>query len=298
SVGGRLATRRIANGRADHGAQFFTVRTAEFERFVSKWRQAGVVYQWSNGWSDGSLDKRRPDGHPRYAVHGGLNQLAQHLAQDLDTRVNTRVASIRQEGERWEVITDDSTIFRSRSLILTPPVPQSLELLDAGNTQLKTPDRVPLENISYAPCICGMFHVEGRVTLPDPGALQRPYHPISWIADNQRKGISPDARIVTVHAGHEYSNDLWDKPDDVALAAIRDGLTPFLAPSAKILEGQLKRWRYAFPIGRYHQPTLIATDLAPLAFAGDAFAGPRVEGAVRSGLAAADAIATRLVAVT
>ena len=30
SVGGRLATRRIDGGRADHGAQFFTVRDKAF----------------------------------------------------------------------------------------------------------------------------------------------------------------------------------------------------------------------------------------------------------------------------
>jgi hypothetical protein len=34
SVGGRLATRRIGTGVADHGAQFFTVREPQFQAMV------------------------------------------------------------------------------------------------------------------------------------------------------------------------------------------------------------------------------------------------------------------------
>ena len=37
SVGGRLATRRIDGGRADHGAQFFTVRDPAFQAIVDDW---------------------------------------------------------------------------------------------------------------------------------------------------------------------------------------------------------------------------------------------------------------------
>ena len=49
SVGGRMATRRIGPGRADHGAQFFTVRTDEFGKWVERWQKAGLVYMWARG---------------------------------------------------------------------------------------------------------------------------------------------------------------------------------------------------------------------------------------------------------
>ena len=41
SVGGRLATRRIGPGRADHGAQFFTVRSDKFQGYVDRWQKVG-----------------------------------------------------------------------------------------------------------------------------------------------------------------------------------------------------------------------------------------------------------------
>ncbi len=110
SVGGRLATRRIGSGRADHGAQFFTVRDKAFATHVDRWLNEGLVFQWSTGWGDGSADATPSDGHPRYAVRDGMNAMAKHLAAQLvkrkgvDIQTGVTVASIAQAGEGWEAL--------------------------------------------------------------------------------------------------------------------------------------------------------------------------------------------------
>jgi len=136
--------------------------------------------------------------------------------------------------------------------------------------------------------------VHGPVYLPDPGAIQRPDEPIPWLADNQRKGISPDETVVTVHAGPDYSRQLWDVSDMDALKMLQAALLPFLRSVADIGEAQLKRWRYALPTEFYPRRTMIAADLPPLAFAGDAFGEPRVEGAAMSGQTAGERLADKL----
>ena len=86
-VGGRLATRRIEAGCADHGAQFFTVRAARFQQYVNRWLEQTLVFRWSTGWSDGSLDTDiSGDGHPRYAVRSGMNALPKYLAAEHTTQ--------------------------------------------------------------------------------------------------------------------------------------------------------------------------------------------------------------------
>jgi predicted NAD/FAD-dependent oxidoreductase len=294
SVGGRLATRRIGPGRADHGAQFFTVRTPEFQSWVDRWLAEGLVYAWSRGWSDGSLSTVRPDGHPRYAVRGGLNALAKRLAQGLDVRVDVQLVAVSASESGWQARDENGRTYTGRALLMTPPVPQSLALLKGGGVRLAETDRAALERIAYAPCLAGLFRVDGPVHLPEPGALQRPDAPIGWIADNQRKGISPHATLITVHAGPAYSRQLWDTPDAEALEALREGLGPFLDPSSTIREAQLKRWRYALPTTLHPERVLLATGVPALAFAGDAFGWPRVEGAALSGLAAGDALGRHL----
>ena len=210
-VGGRLGTRRVGLGRADHGAQFFTARSERFAALVQTWRDDNLVFRWSTGWSDGSLlDAPTNDGHPRYAVHGGMNNLAQYLAAQLARRgvrveTNVQATAVAPNGNGWQVQDDSGRIRRSRSLVLTAPVPQSLALLSAAGVALAAEQRAALEAVAYAPCLCALCWAEGTVWLPAPGAVQRPQADISWIADNQRKGISPYAPVFTLHASPAWS---------------------------------------------------------------------------------------------
>ena len=87
--GGRLATRRMGDATLDHGAQFFTVRSEPFAAMVHGWQAAGLVYEWCRGFLPGG------DGFPRYAVHGGMNALAKHLAIGLDVRCRSLAFLVR-----------------------------------------------------------------------------------------------------------------------------------------------------------------------------------------------------------
>ncbi|HSN77693.1 MAG TPA: FAD-dependent oxidoreductase [Anaerolineae bacterium] len=294
SVGGRLATRRVGPGRADHGAQFFTVRSPEFRAWVERWQAEGLVFVWSTGWSDGSLADAPSDGHPRYAVRGGMNALAQHLAQGLDVRVDRPVTSVTPTANGWQVTDQSGQVYTGRGLLLTPPVPQSLALLDASGVALADRDREDLERIEYAPSLAGIFWLDRPARLPEPGAMQRSNAPIAWMADNQRKGISPEATLATVHAAPEISQAAWQTPEPAVLESLYEGLRPFLEPGTQVVESQLKRWRYAVPVEFHPERTLLAEGLPALAFAGDAFGGPRIEGAALSGLAAGQALSAGL----
>jgi predicted NAD/FAD-dependent oxidoreductase len=292
-VGGRLSTRRIGPGLADHGAQFFTVRTPEFEAWVRPWIDEGLVYEWSRGWSDGSLGTTPPEGHPRYTAQGGMSALAERLARGLDVQLETRLVSLVPAGRGWRARDDKNQVYTTRSVLLTPPVPHALEILDTAEIALDPSDRSTLQRIEYAPCLAGLFWVDGNVRLPEPGAVQRPNATITWIADNQRKGLTSSVQVITVHAGPEYSRQLWPLPDWQVLVALESGLRLFKDYDAHTVEAHLERWRYALPTVTHPERYLRAKDLPPLLFAGDAFGGPRVEGAALSGLAAGAALSAR-----
>lgn len=293
-AGGRAVTRAIGSGQADSGAQFFTIREARFNRIVGRWLAADLVFEWSWGWSGGSLLSSPPDGYPRYAVRGGFGALARHLAGGLDVRTATRLTLLCHQADGWLAKADSGASWRSRAVVLTPPVPQSLALLESGGLELPTTERLILEDIEYAPCLCGLFDIEGEIDLPLPGALQRPGQPISWIADNQRKGISPEGRVITVHANREASMQRWSADDETVLAWMLGEIAPRLAAGARARASRLERWRYAVPLEVYPERYLLCRLRAPLVFAGDAFDGPRVEGAALSGLAAAEALLEKL----
>lgn len=293
SVGGRLATRRIGPGRADHGAQFMTVRAPEFQAHVDQWLADGVVYKWSNGWGPNF------DGYPRYAVHDGFNALAKYLAskvvaKGVEIQTSVRLAQLStssaDDSAAWRAVDENGNVYQADTAVMTSPVPQSLALLDAGGVSLSAQDRAALEKLVYAPCLCGLFWVEGATTFEEPGMALNPNERISWMADNQRKGISPDARLVTVHGNPTFSSANYDAADEVVLSELRASLEPFLSPGTKFVEEQLKRWRYAQPLQLYPDRFLKATSLPPLYFGGDIFGDPRVEGASLSGIAIGQSI--------
>jgi len=284
SVGGRMATRRIGEGLADHGAQFFTARTSQFKTQVETWMAEGVVRIWGYGWSDGSLKRAAPDGHPRYVAVNGMNALTQHMARNLPhIHTNCEIGTISYANDVWTLTALDSSVYVGRALLMTAPVPQALNLLRA--VPLTEKDRAALERIQYAPCLTGMFVVEGDIDLPEPGAIQDSSKPIYWIGSNRAKGIS-QSLIVTAQADGLHSRQRYDLPDEDNLAWLQAAVEARLTPGSSIIEGQLKKWRYAAPMTTHPFDTMLAEEL-PLAFAGDAFGGRgRVEGAYLSGLAA------------
>lgn len=292
-VGGRMATRRFhLSGKGeeqaifDHGAQFFTVRDERFASMVAGWLELGIIEEWSRGFAtaDGSY---YADGHPRYRGLPAMTAVARHLARGLDVRLDQRVTEIAATPSGWRVNVQNSQPLKAGTLILTPPVPQSLALLDAGGVELPMAARAALARISYEPCIAVMVQLAGRNQVPEPGGMWPIGGPIAWLADNYRKGVSPAPGAITIHAGPEFSQEHWLSDDQTVAELLLAAAGQWLG--GEVRQIQVHRWSYSKPLWIHPEPCLALDQPAPLIFAGDAFAGPRVEGAALSGLAAADA---------
>ncbi len=284
-VGGRMATRRIGSAVFDHGAQFFTARDPRFRALADALMMAGAAEEWCRGFA-GPAGSTEGDGHPRYCGTAGMTAVAKELAQGVDVQLSQRVMSAEIEDSYWKVQTELGGEHIAGSLLLTAPVPQSLAILDAGGVVLPTEIRAKLETVSYDPCIALMVQpMESRI--PFPGGLQLAGEPIAWIGDNRQKGISPTAS-VTIHAGVEFSRAHWNSEDSEVASRLLSAAGAWI--SSPGLAFQVHRWRYAKPSALYPAACLTLNEPLPLAFAGDAFGTPRVEGAALSGLAAAQAI--------
>ena len=287
-LGGRLATRRVGEARIDHGAQFFTARSPTFKALVSAWVDTAVAYEWCQGFAD------RPDGHPRYAGTGGMTALAKDLAAGIEVATSTRVTGIRRHQAGWMLETTGGPVGRADAVILNPPAPQTLDLLsgvDAAPRALHD-----LGTLRYEPSMAALVVLDGPASLPSPGGIKIDDGPLSWVADNQVKGISA-VPAVTIHGRGPWSQSVWARPEEEILATMLDAAGLYLGDSAAsgTPHVQLQRWRYATPVTSHEQRCLVLVDGPnPLVAAGDAFGEAKVEGAVLSGWAAADEVLSRL----
>ena len=284
-VGGRLATRRIDEAVFDHGAQYFTARDPGFRSIVQGWLENKIVRPWATGFAL-SEGKFKEDGEQRYCGVAGMTGIAKHLAVGLDVRLQARVDRLSVNDGGWKISTESGEAVTSKALLLTPPVPQSLQLLSAGSIALPDPIRAELEQVAYAPCLALLVQLSGPSAIPEPGGLWFPGEPISWIADNQRKGISRGAGAsLTIHAGPKYSLKNWSTPEAEVTKVMLEAAAPWIGSVP--LSTQLHRWRYSIPTRLHPKRFVSLEEPAPLVLAGDAFGGPRIEGAALSGLAAA-----------
>ena len=182
---------------------------------------------------------------------------------------------------------EDGETVCAGAVLLTPPVPQSLALLDAGLVEMPPEERAHLESIEYDPCLAVMLVLGGPSRIPPPGGLSLSDGPIAWIADNQMKGASATP-AVTIHATAAFSREHWDRDRQESVRELLRAAEPWLG--SDVTEFQVHGWRYSKPICTDENPCFVLSQSPPLVLAGDAFGGPRLEGAAISGWAAADAL--------
>ena len=273
AVGGRMATKRFAGGRFDHGAQHFSVRDPDFAQYIRKLSFLGVVREWYSGES---LTTDRGS-EIRHAGVPAMRSICEQIAVGLDIRLDRRVIEVRP----GHVTLESGAVEHADAVIVTAPLPQISDLI--GDTA--APDVVRmLESVEYEACIAMLATLENAPTLDD-GHLVPASGPIAWIADNFHKGVSP-IPAVTIHSTPEYAADRLEAESStwlLELSAAYESLT-----GTAVERAMVHRWRYSRP----SNPLDVGcVDLGSgVWLAGEAFAGARVEGAFLSGRAVARAV--------
>ena len=162
-------------------------------------------------------------------------------------------------------------------------MPQSFSLLVTAEVELPQ----VLVRTDYDRTLCLLAVLDRPSAVPAPGGVQG-VADLTFVGDNQAKGVSA-VPALTVHADPAWSAAWWSADRAATAAALLALAAPFVG-EAEVVAAQVKRWRFATPQAIWPEPCWVAPTTAPVVLAGDAFAGPRVEGAVLSGLAAADAV--------
>lgn len=278
-VGGRLATRRLENAKADHGAQYFSARTPEFQQVVAQLQTAGVVkeYHLAN------------DNHPRYVGVEGMNAVAKFLAEGLTIHNNERVLKLAGNENEVTATTEAGNYFTAQKIIITAPAPQVLELLENSSISLTDSELTVFSSIEYAPCLAIMAILNEPTNWPAPGGIRLENSVVSWICDNQQKGISPQKTCVTIHGSPEFSRQNIEADLNSAAAELLEAVREWI-PAENITSQQVHRWRYSLAEKRHFEPFLRLQKPFTMLVGGDGFGIGNVEGAFQSGLLMAQSL--------
>jgi renalase len=286
--GGRMAVKQIGESIFDAGAQFMTTRDMIFRERVEYWLSKEEVHPWYPG----------PLRNMRYVGAKGMTTVPDRIGLSLNVRLSEKAAKVAFKKNKWTVTTVPHGTRETRSysadwLVLTPPVPQILELLEKSGIELDYDDEDELRRIEYLRCITVMAQLKGPSGLPNPGAMDLNHEVLRWIGDNSIKGISPVPGSITLHSSTKFAEANWDSPEEERTQAMLAAAKPFI--KSDIVETLSHRWRFSEPRRVYREkhpfrkPYFIDEELR-LGMAGDGFNGPRIEAAALSGMHLAAAI--------
>lgn len=285
---GRASTRKLElSSLADHGAQYFTIRDARLKPLLAAWIDDGHVSQWLGR----IVELKSPDDFretatvPRYVGTPAMNALGQHLAEDLTVQYQTRVArveTVASAERRYRLFDESDAALGDFDIVLwNCPPPQ----VAAFEPKCDWAER--LQQVEMLPCWAVMVAFETRWSAPFDGAFIN-QGTLSWVARDSSKPRRDASRDVWVlHSSVDFAKSHLDSSSESVIAELLAELSRVVGVSLpSVPTASAHRWLYARP----HQPlseTALWDPNAGLGACGDWCGGPRVEGAMLSGVALA-----------
>jgi monoamine oxidase len=232
-------------------------------------------------------------------VAGGTNELAKALAARIGGRVSlrSRVVSVRRSGDGYAVDLDTDRGRRTvaaRRLVCALPAPVAASVLD----DLPGWKRDALGAVRFGRWISTPIVVapEGAEEPRYPLVASRPgvRYNIDGFMARTPGDIERGGGCYHSFMGDSAARVVWEDPDDsIKSGAVRAFLAAFPHLERRIRRVDLHRWEFGIPQYRRglmkHFP-LLAEPVDGIAFAGDYTWQGNMEGAVRSGMRAAEQV--------
>ena len=264
-VGGRMSTRTITEAKADHGAQYFSVKTPEFQEVISQLKSEDIIAEWK-------IPQRE---NVRYVGGKGMNTIPKKLAQNLNVILNEKVILISDN----QVKTESGNSYSFNNLIITIPIPQITDLFNQSQIKISDQDQSVFDSIHYNPCIAVMAVLNQPTDILGGGIILE-NQPVAWIADNFQKGIT-SVPTATLHASASYSAKHFDNDLQNVAKEMLSSVNQYITPD-NVQSFQVHRWKFSNAVKRYEKP-FYQLENQNIFLGGDAFGIGNVEGAFLSG---------------
>jgi renalase len=245
-VGGRMSTRYADPFYFDHGTQFFTARSKEFQDFIKPLKDAGIIAEWSGkviNLEIGEKETKRLWFEPHLVASPNMNSLCKKLAEGIDVRLSVEIAPLATtQSKIWRLQDKQGDLLGDYDWVIsTAPPEQTLKLL-----QMHLPNKTPLHNVRMQGCYALMIGLNQPWEKQWIAARVR-NNPLKWISINSTK----PARNGSVTAIVAHSRNDWAEQhmDDDMQEAQKFLLEQFEAATsiaiAKAEYISTHRWKYA-----------------------------------------------------
>ncbi|MFX1673982.1 FAD-dependent oxidoreductase [Paraburkholderia sp. A2WS-5] len=203
-VGGRMCTWHGEGWQCDHGAQFFTVRDADFARTVQGWCEAGMAAQWRGRFVsfDAAGVAQRIDDAGRYVCTPYMDTVLSTAAASQCVETGQTVCALVKADGKWELTTREIGRFRDLfdAVVLAVPPADAFGLLHRASPALS----VVANRARMRPCWALMLRYQTPPALGFDAAFVHG-GPLRWMANDSAKPGRCGAAVWVLHASPEWS---------------------------------------------------------------------------------------------
>jgi len=269
-VGGRIATRYTRNFEFDHGAQFFTIKTDGFKKFIQPLINEGIVGIWNARFVEINRNKIIKQSqwdaeYPHYIGSPRMNVICKYLAQKLSIELNVDIQKIvKTNRNKWQLFDKNDIILGEFDWVISSvPAHQATTFFPKEFYYYRD-----LERVKMSGCYSLMLGFHNKLNMSWDAALVK-HSNISWISNNSSKpGREPSNTLVVL-----ASNKWADKHIDYDLEYIKSKMIKSISEiidcsNNDLVESVIHRWRYA-NIGKNHRYQYLLDQQNKLAAIGD-----------------------------
>lgn len=285
-AGGRMSSRRLEPFQFNHGAQFFTARSDDFNAVLASAQAQGIVAPWSPRLitlDPNAAPFKRTWFETHYVATAGMNGLAKYLAADLPLNLECEITRLVRVDASWFVVEANGNQHGPFDwVICAAPAPQTRALLPNWFSAFNQ-----LDAVQFSACFALMLGFSQPVEFGFDAATIK-NSAVAWAATTTSKTHS----ALLVHsenswAGMHIEQDLQWVQQAMLAELIR--VLPKPLPTPNHL--QVHRWRFARCEAPLSQTYLLDGENG-LGVCGDWCGGNRVEDAFTSGMSLANRLKT------
>lgn len=286
--GGRLAAKRVPDGSADIGAQYFTSRNPDFLPFLVEFAGTNSFSTWNGrfGFQDKEGQWQAFPDEPRYVGTPRMTAISRALSAHVTLVAETRVERLVRADKNWVLFdTSKQPLGEFDQVIITAPPAQARDIIaqsDLPELAAQLDDAVS----RVLPCWAVAVRFEENPWPRHEGI--RYNHPVLyWAGNNSSKpgrksgGKEGSSAWWVLHASPEWTERNVDTPPEQVAKELISAFRHLTGTHVGVKDTVTHRWLYARSEGG-NNPGHLWFQAQGIGLAGDWLSGGRVEGAFDS----------------
>ncbi len=280
-VGGRMATKRHGSFSFDHGAQYFTVKSAAFQDFIQLPDVKPHIKKWDIPIHKIAHDHKLQQIDEKRTLFVGspaMTALPKALSYQLDIHKSVEIIKIKGQAHQWYLYDQLGSEYGPFDWVIsTAPAPQSAKII---------PDICSfyhdLQEVQMAGCFSLMLGFEKKLPLRFKAAFCEA-SPLGWIACNHLKPNIPNTTSLVFQSTKEWAEkNMEGDKETIQKKLLKEACEKSGLDLTDYTHSDIHRWRYASVIKAAQKDFLIDAKQG-LAACGDWCIKGRIEAAFESG---------------